>query len=322
MKSFWVAYALHVVGGVLGLPHFYLGRNAQGLLYLVTGGMFLMGTARDWVRLRWYVHEANASERWTEVHERQKRRSPRGPPFSVQHWIAQYTMGMFFGGLVRRGVHGLAIDVDAALTGGAPVFQKCFDTSQPALVSAAGVVVYAVGLSYGQWLVRSVGVRACSLGRTVRDVSVAALVLHFTGNNLAHVKAGAVLVGLVSTHLSRRWRRRDEPPAVSGRHVLLVFAAFVFLFAKALDAPSDADDGALFENLSDASEMTMREARSLLGVGRHASPHDVKKAWRELSRQHHPDKVDAADAEQAADHHAMLNRAKELLTESKQKGDL
>lgn len=49
MKNVLVAYLLWLLGGfgVLGLHRFYLGRWVTGLIWLLTGGVFLIGAIID-----------------------------------------------------------------------------------------------------------------------------------------------------------------------------------------------------------------------------------------------------------------------------------
>lgn len=49
MKSKTVSYVLWVLGGfgVLGLHRFYLGRWVSGIIWLLTGGLFLIGAIID-----------------------------------------------------------------------------------------------------------------------------------------------------------------------------------------------------------------------------------------------------------------------------------
>ena len=46
-RSRWIALALCLLGGFLGLHRFYVGKNATGCLYLLTCGMFFFGAVAD-----------------------------------------------------------------------------------------------------------------------------------------------------------------------------------------------------------------------------------------------------------------------------------
>ena len=46
-KELWVTYALWFFGGFLGLHKFYLGKIGWGVLYILTGGLFLIGMLID-----------------------------------------------------------------------------------------------------------------------------------------------------------------------------------------------------------------------------------------------------------------------------------
>ena len=57
----WVAYLLWFVGGLgmLGLHRFYLRKIPTGVLWLITGGGFLVGTVHDFLRMDRLVEDAN-----------------------------------------------------------------------------------------------------------------------------------------------------------------------------------------------------------------------------------------------------------------------
>jgi hypothetical protein len=59
MKSLLLTYLLWLVGGLLGLHKFYLGRPVVGLLYLFTGGLFFCGWIVDFFTLPRQVRIAN-----------------------------------------------------------------------------------------------------------------------------------------------------------------------------------------------------------------------------------------------------------------------
>lgn len=59
-KSTLTAYFLWLIGGILGLHHYYLGRDLHGFLWCCTlGGYFGLGWLRDVFHIREYVSEAN-----------------------------------------------------------------------------------------------------------------------------------------------------------------------------------------------------------------------------------------------------------------------
>lgn len=50
-KNKWVAFALCLFGGVLGIHKFYEGKVGMGVLYLFTGGLLGVGWIIDTVSL-------------------------------------------------------------------------------------------------------------------------------------------------------------------------------------------------------------------------------------------------------------------------------
>ena len=61
--SYNVAWLLLTFLGVFGLHRFYMGKWLTGLLYLVSGGLFLLGVLYDFWTLNSQVSEANLSRR-------------------------------------------------------------------------------------------------------------------------------------------------------------------------------------------------------------------------------------------------------------------
>jgi len=58
-KETWVAYLLWFFFGFLGVHKFYLGKMGWGILYLLTGGIFLIGWLIDLFTLPSQVRHAN-----------------------------------------------------------------------------------------------------------------------------------------------------------------------------------------------------------------------------------------------------------------------
>jgi TM2 domain-containing membrane protein YozV len=57
--DYTVSWILLTFGGLFGLHRFYLGRWKSGLLWLVTGGLFGIGWAFDFLNMNEMVQEAN-----------------------------------------------------------------------------------------------------------------------------------------------------------------------------------------------------------------------------------------------------------------------
>jgi TM2 domain-containing membrane protein YozV len=61
--SYNVAWILLTFLGVLGIHRFYLGKWLTGLLYLLTGGLLLLGVLYDYWTLNGQIREVNARGR-------------------------------------------------------------------------------------------------------------------------------------------------------------------------------------------------------------------------------------------------------------------
>lgn len=58
-KELWVTYALWFFCGFLGLHKFYLGKTGWGVLYLLTGGLLLIGVLIDLFTIPSQVRRTN-----------------------------------------------------------------------------------------------------------------------------------------------------------------------------------------------------------------------------------------------------------------------
>ena len=61
-KDYNVTWILLTFLGVFGLHRFYLGKWVTGLLYLVSGGLFLIGIIYDYWTLNSQISKANAAD--------------------------------------------------------------------------------------------------------------------------------------------------------------------------------------------------------------------------------------------------------------------
>jgi hypothetical protein len=74
VKSISVAYLLWLLGGcgALGLHRFYLGKIPTGVLYLMTGGLGMVGSVIDFFTMTSQVREANIKLQIREAMELRK----------------------------------------------------------------------------------------------------------------------------------------------------------------------------------------------------------------------------------------------------------
>jgi len=61
-KSYNAAWILLTFLGVLGIHRFYMGKWITGIIYLLTGGLFLVGYVYDYWTLNDQIDEINARE--------------------------------------------------------------------------------------------------------------------------------------------------------------------------------------------------------------------------------------------------------------------
>ncbi|XP_072181088.1 dnaJ homolog subfamily C member 22-like [Diadema setosum] len=92
-----VAYLLWLVGGWLGLHHFYLGRDRQAFVWWCTlGGFFGLGWLRDLFCIPRYVETANDTPEFVRYYT-ELLRTRQSPRFSVSRFAGQLFTGSFFG---------------------------------------------------------------------------------------------------------------------------------------------------------------------------------------------------------------------------------
>lgn len=100
MKSFWIAFVLLLFGGVFGLHHFYLGRIRHGILYLFTFGLYGAGALYDFTRLWQYVRWANFDKDFKDEYLARIHKNPT-PSLSNARWITLMLLPQMFGTVVR-----------------------------------------------------------------------------------------------------------------------------------------------------------------------------------------------------------------------------
>ena len=62
-KEVWVTYLLWFFFGLLGVHKFYLGKMGWGIVYILTGGLFLVGWFVDLFLIPGQVRQYNAQLR-------------------------------------------------------------------------------------------------------------------------------------------------------------------------------------------------------------------------------------------------------------------
>ena len=101
MANVFIAYILWLVGGGVGLHHFYLGRDRQAFIWWATfGGCFGAGWFRDLWRIPEYIFAANKDEGYIKdfLH---KRTCYKSPPFCPVRFCGELILGCCFGFLAR-----------------------------------------------------------------------------------------------------------------------------------------------------------------------------------------------------------------------------
>lgn len=97
VKSLFVTYLLWLLGGFIGLHHFYLGRDRHALVWLLfAGGYFGIGWLRDLWRIPEYVRDSNGENNYIE-HLAIKMRKYPIPPSSTVRYCGQVLVADAFG---------------------------------------------------------------------------------------------------------------------------------------------------------------------------------------------------------------------------------
>ncbi len=81
----WVAYLLWFVGGLgmFGLHRFYLRKIPTGVLWLLTGGAFFVGSVHDFLRMNSLVEDANRRDGYLVL----TTQTPSPPPESIEKCV-------------------------------------------------------------------------------------------------------------------------------------------------------------------------------------------------------------------------------------------
>lgn len=96
-KRAWVAYALWLGGGALGLHHVYLGRDTHALLHVLSfNGVLGLGWLRDLTRIGAYVQAANGDLGCARQLKADQIASP-SPSIGLARYAGMLALGNWFG---------------------------------------------------------------------------------------------------------------------------------------------------------------------------------------------------------------------------------
>ena len=246
-KSLLLAYVLLLLGGTFGLHHWYLGRRAQALLWLYTGGGFGQGVLRDLVRLPAYVAEANGARGALEAHKALVAKHPERPPAHLSHVYFQLLAGMWAYMCVRLwsmaalALAGLNASFQLVAVDGGSQGKKLVIEEEASAWSALSRGVAGLACGCAVWAVGSVGRRRCSLAWVALPAAAVAA-LSALGDGGGAANPGSVLAfcfALFFWFRTRRWHLAgDGRQALSGWAVvgvvLTVAAGWLLLLALAL----------------------------------------------------------------------------------------
>ncbi|XP_060582035.1 dnaJ homolog subfamily C member 22-like [Ruditapes philippinarum] len=109
MANIIVAYICWVLGGPLGLHHFYLGRDKQALVWWMSLGGLFLGWIRDLWRLPEYLYEANKDQRVRAIFQARRAKHPQ-PPWKLARFAGQMLIGTMMSYLFRLAIPEFVLD--------------------------------------------------------------------------------------------------------------------------------------------------------------------------------------------------------------------
>ena len=130
-KSTLMAYALSLLGftGLAGIHRFYLGKPITGILWLLTGGVFGVGTIYDLITMDQQVSEANSRIRGFAENGKHELygqyAEDYAPPEQAVRLTAQSLEHLIF--LLAQDSHGVVSVAQLALESGIPADQAQFE---------------------------------------------------------------------------------------------------------------------------------------------------------------------------------------------------
>ncbi|KAL1130913.1 hypothetical protein AAG570_012154 [Ranatra chinensis] len=203
-----LAYFLWLVGGFLGLHHFYLGRDLQGFLWWSTlGGYFGCGWLRDLFLIPQYVKDANNDSQYLAKLS-EKMRTNKVPPFSTSRFTGMVIVGYLFGSVVSSAIP---------------------------LEEAGGIdwqflqILVPLGCALGVWCVGNIGHEEGSLIWPVLAAYAAYPVYRYYGGDISFS-----LIVIAASYMfdwkSKQWRRRiTHKKSLVKRTAMVSTCAIIYL---------------------------------------------------------------------------------------------
>ena len=93
MANIVCVYLCWLFGGLLGLHHFYLGRDKHAFVWFMSFGGFGIGWFRDLWRVPEYLFEANQDIGFKNEFAARRKRFSNGPPFHIARFAGQIIIG-------------------------------------------------------------------------------------------------------------------------------------------------------------------------------------------------------------------------------------
>jgi len=337
MASTLTAYLLWLFGGLFGVHHLYLRRDAQAFLWCSTLGVFGLGWLRDVWYIPIYVAEVNDDPLYRSLlaTKMQQEGHPRlFHSYKLSRFFAQCITGAFYYVLFGQAFYVLCTDEEHGL----PAFGVALPDVVPDLAAS-------VGMSAGIWIA---GSTFRYLRCDPRAVLSGCLLGRFLGGVL-----GQLALGILFSYWHCSWVRTPQRPwTVLQRLITLSAGGIVYLGCWALivfflNFTILGDDGverevrvrdAVFHlchspvwraawsglrtvhaehgwrgiwNLLDLTGEA--HAREIMGLPRGATQKEIKAAYRRLAREWHPDLNPDPHAKRKMEE---LNAAHALLTRS------
>ena len=204
-KSLLISYTLLIFGGIVGLHHFYLGRDRHAFLYWSTlGGLLGLGCLRDFWRLPSYVQDANVDNYIKVSKSNRNKQISKRPPFTFVRLVAQVCIACIYG-----------------------LIASLVIPSETHIHHYISLLFMATGEAIGVFTVANVGRHklAITVPLYVSLMAVFCNVIIFGGENPGQI---AILTALIASPVSSMYTTYKSPTEL--RHNRGIFRRWLLLF--------------------------------------------------------------------------------------------